>query len=47
MVTAPLLRKHAEQRLTMSYEAYLEWADEDTHQIEGVAEALRKQLDNL
>jgi len=31
VVTAPLLRKPAEQQLTMSYEAYLEWADEDTH----------------
>jgi Uma2 family endonuclease len=31
MVTPPLVRKPAEQKLTMSYEAFLEWADEDTH----------------
>jgi Uma2 family endonuclease len=31
VVTAPLLRKPAEQQLTMSYKAYLEWADENTH----------------
>jgi len=31
MVTAPLRQKSAEQKLTMSYEAYLEWADENTH----------------